>query len=131
MNQVFHGKVEKGKLIFDSLESFKKKIISLEGKKFELVLKGSKSRCTNSLKRYYFGVVLKTIANEIGYDDINELHVSLKYKILGGKIENGLIRVPSLADMDNNETTQYVNKVIIFAARDLNIYIPDAESFEF
>lgn len=85
---------------------------------------------TNPQNRYYFGVVLALISNEIGHT-VEECHEIFKAKFLpvkqlkvGGKIYH----IPgSTKELMTAEMDEYVEKIRRFAATTLYLSIPDPE----
>jgi hypothetical protein len=98
---------------------------TFEGKKIELTLRKSNSTRSLQANAYYWGVVVKLIADHCGYDSA-ELHEALKYKFLSNHEadETGLVRIKSTASLTVDEFIRYTNDVVIWAARDLQVYIP-------
>lgn len=132
MNPIFRGRVEKGKLILDDPSGYLVKVASLEGKKVELTLKKSQSIRSTRANRYYWGVVIKVIADHCGYMP-EELHEALKFKFLSDKCmdDKGLVKIGSTASLSTDEFIQYTNKVVMWAAQDLQVYIPDPTQVEY
>jgi hypothetical protein len=126
MQPIFRGKVEKGKLLLDDPSRYLVRIASLEGKKIELTLKKSQETRSLQSNRYYWGVVVKVLADHCGYDS-DEMHEALKFKFLSDKCmdDKGLVRIGSTASLTVDEFIQYTNKVVMWAAQDLQVYIPD------
>lgn len=130
MNPIFRGRVEKGKLLLDDQNRFLAHISKFEGQSIELSLKKRRETRSDSSNRYYWGVIIEILSNHLGYDK-NEMHEALKLKFLSEPGENGLTRIHSTARLKTDEFIQYTNNVVIWAARDLQIYIPDPGSVEF
>jgi hypothetical protein len=127
---LFKGKIEKGKLLLTDVVNYRKHIEKLEGERIVMSVKKYRESRSDNQNKFYWGVVVKTIADYCGYET-DEMHEALKYKFLNGHVEKGLIKMGSTSDLTTDEFAQYVNKVVIWAARELQVYIPDPESFEF
>jgi hypothetical protein len=123
---LFHGKVEKGRLVLEDSASYRKYIVGMEGKRVSMSVKKYREPRTDNSNRYYWGVVIETIAEHLGYDK-DDLHDALKFKFLSSKCydEKGLLMIGSTAKLTTDEFTQYINKIVIWAAQDLQIYVPD------
>jgi hypothetical protein len=132
MNPIFRGRIEKGKLLLDDPSRYLVQLSKLEGKKIELTLKKSQSTRSTQSNRYYWGVVVKILADHCGYDS-DELHEALKFKFLSEKImdDKGLVKIGSTARLNTDEFIQYTNKVVIWAATTLQVFIPDPSQVEF
>jgi hypothetical protein len=127
----FRGTVEKGKLLLQDPHRYLVWMAGLEGKKVELVLKKSSSVRSLQANSYYWAVVVKILADHCGYDS-DEMHEILKHKFLSSAVpdEHGLIRVRSTAALNVDEFIQYTNRIVIWAAQDLQVYIPDPSQVE-
>src|SRR5262245_41018338 len=81
MNAKFYGRVIAGKLNLFKGEArlFKDCLASLEGKEVEISVGKRKHSRTEQQMRYYFGVVVKLIADYTG-DDIDTIHEFCKDK---------------------------------------------------
>lgn len=81
--------------------------------------------------RYYFGAVVRTIGNELGYSDPDELHELLALKFL--RIEDdpitGSPRRRRTRTMDQATFSAYVNQVITWAEADMGIRIARPEEW--
>ena len=125
MNPIFRGRVEKGKLILDDPSRFLVHQASLEGKKIELVLRKSSSIRSLNANAYYWSVIVKLIADHCGYDS-DECHEALKFKFLSDQApdEQGLVKIRSTASLNVDEFIDYTNRVVVWAATTLQVYIP-------
>jgi hypothetical protein len=81
----------------------------------------SKERSSNQ-NRYYWGVVIHIIANELGYLP-EELHDTLKAKFLIDQ-SSKLKIVRSTSNLDTVQFENYLSLIRVFASTDLNIFIP-------
>jgi len=79
--------------------------------------------------RYYYGVVLPCIHNElIERGEIiseNEVHEMMKVKLLAKSGRFDTITIPSLGDLKQKELSKYIEGCVIWASKVLGIYIPD------
>jgi hypothetical protein len=90
MTPIFTGQIlPDGKLELDRAQDFTTHKRTLIGKKIELTLRQQKSKRSRNQRAYYFGVIVKMLADQTGYskDEMNEL-LKLKFNnkvlILGG-----------------------------------------------
>ncbi len=95
-------------------------------------------RATRSLQSnaYYWGVVVHTIANYTGYSP-DETHQALKALHLpkplafadgNGEVVGELVIGGSTRVLNNNEFSDYIRRIRLWAHETLNLEIPDAES---
>jgi hypothetical protein len=102
---------------------------SLEGKNVQLTLGKVKELRTEQQMRYYFGVVVKLIADYTG-DDIDTIHEFLKDKFAPKKtitVEKETRVVPGCTHdlFKDNFFEDYVDHIRQWAAQELQIVIPD------
>ena len=93
----FTGKVTKGKLTLHDREGFKRSLYEYEGEVWLEVKKASKVRSPK--QNAYYRVILKQVANELGYTD-DELH-----KVIKNKFEMPVISltIPIFVVLTNSE----------------------------
>lgn len=95
----------------------------------EYLVRVSKRRQSRSLNQnaYYWGVVVKMLAEEFGYDP-QDMHEALKYKFLASSIqlENGefLFFPKQSSELNTIEFEDYLEKIRIWAIMEFNILIP-------
>jgi len=79
-------------------------------------------------RRYQFGVVYKTIGDELGYD-VDEVHQELSKMFLSYE-KNGSTFVKSTTKLNTKEMEEYLEQVRRFASMELSIFIqlPNEES---
>ena len=115
---LFRGIVKAGQFKPDDLVAWAGKLGRLEGKRVQCSVKKENTGRTMSQNRYYWGVVLATLAEWSGHDP-EELHDHLK-GFLGQEaheLPSGeRIRFhPSTTDLTIEEFSAYVDKVIQWA----------------
>src|SRR5574343_332589 len=121
-----YATVKQGKLILSNREQFSADIKKFEGKNFYLVADEEKQTRSNNQNSYYWGVVLKILADELGYT-IDEMHEVLKYKFLPKKeidIKGEKVKIGSSAKLKTDEFEKYLEEIRIFASTSLGITIP-------
>jgi hypothetical protein len=107
--------VKDGKLVMDNVARFFAHVKSLEGKRCDLTIKIHREKRSDQQNRY----------DHCGYDR-EEMHEALKEKFLAGAPdENGLRKIASTARLDTDEFIKYTNKIVMWAAQVLGVYIPD------
>lgn len=81
---------------------------------------------TNKQNRYYWGVIISILNNELaGADDPNDIHEYLKDQFipkidfLGSKISKGTSRMTTM------EFEEYASKIRMWASRDWHVFIPE------
>lgn len=112
---VFFGMVQGGRLNLDDPGMFMRLVGTLEGQRVKVML--SKHRPRRSLKAnaYYWGVVIPTLADHLGYDT-DEMHEALKIKLLATHTDDPLPTVRSSASLDTKEFAEYIDNCIRLAA---------------
>ena len=121
MDLTFMGKSEKGIVVLDDEKGFTEHIKSLDGKFIQLVVRRYRTNRSNNQNKYYWGVVIKILGDELGYMP-DEMHNALRWKFLrkGGKLET----VKSTSSLTTIEFEEYLELIRIWALRDLEIAIP-------
>jgi len=132
MNPTFQGRIEKGRLILNDPTKYLLRLSSLEGKRIDLSLKQHRETRSDGQNRYYWGVVVKLLADHCGYTP-EEMHDALKLKFLSDRCmdDNGLVRIRSTARLTTDEFIQYTNQVVMWAASDMGVFIPDPSQVDF
>lgn len=130
--KIFQGKIEKGQLILDDPFRYQAHKASLEGKRVDLSLKKHRENRSDNQNRYYWGVVIDILSNHCGYTP-DEMHDALKEKFLGSheRDEHGLQKIKSSAKLTTDEFIRYTNEIVIWAATEMQVYIPDPSQTEF
>jgi len=119
---VFGGKVsETGKLELWRRDLFEAHLNKLRGKFIRLILEPRKTKRSNNQNRYYWGVVVAMLAEEIGYTR-DQMHDALRLKFL--RVEADLEYTRSTTELSTKEFEAYLDDVRIWAATDLGTVIP-------
>jgi hypothetical protein len=131
---VWSGAIDKdGKLRLDSRSLFDRYLRSLLNQPVQLVVKKLARSKSRSQLGYLWGVVYPVIAEDLGYAEyeIEALHDALMRKLRGLKPEpNPLELRVSLAEMDHEAVSAYIEDVRHFAVTELGIVTPDANKVE-
>lgn len=112
-------------------ESFKIWLGSLDGKEVEIIVRELRNLRTLAMNRYYWAVVVETIAESLGYDR-DKMHDILKTRynseLVNFKGKEVWI-TKSTAGLTIEEFIKYVDRCKQFAAEE-GILIPDVEKVE-
>jgi hypothetical protein len=135
MTPVFLGTIKEGKLFFDKTEQFKQYLHTFPtGKRIEVTVEKLTHPRTNSQNRYYWGVVVKEIAQHTGHDpeQIHELlkqmfsprwHFAVKYE--EGHMGMTDTSIPtSTTRLDTQVFVDYTEKCRVWANEFLGLQIP-------
>ena len=128
MTPKFYGQVTGTKLVLDQEESFKNYYPKLQGRVELIVRRVRKDRSSNE-NRYYFGVVVKMLGDELGYTP-EEMHEALKFHFLRDESRK-LPTVKSTADLSTVEFESYLTQIRQWASVEMGIYIPLPNEVEF
>lgn len=125
--RAFHGEVtQAGKLVLDDRLHLQRHIRSLAGERVTLTVERYHPQRTNRQSRYYFGVVVKLLAEHCGYDDLDEMHETLAMKFL--RIDDcpitGVPRRKRTPKTNTKEFAEYLDQCIRLAA-ELGVVIPE------
>jgi hypothetical protein len=117
-----------GRVDPDLREQIRAALQSHAGRAVEITIRRWKHTTTrsNSQNKYYWGVVLPTIGNHIGYTS-DEMHEALKWKFLrkpDSQTWEGVATVRSSKELDTLEFEEYLENVRRFAATDLGVTVP-------
>jgi len=129
MDPIFLASIKNGELVFNNLRKFEDYLIPFEDKEVEVIVRKLKKERSNEQNRYYWGVVIKLLSEHIGYID-EEMHEALKLKFL----RDDSRKIPTLrstTDLTTIEFEEYLEKIRIWAAQELNCYIPLPNEVDF
>lgn len=122
MNPIFIGKVEKGKLVLNRPDRFDNYLLTLNGNEVDVIVGKIKKQRTHKENRYYWGVVVYLLSETTGYND-EEMHEALKMMFL----KDTSRKIPTLrstASLTTVEFENYMEKIRMWSAQELNCYIP-------
>jgi hypothetical protein len=124
----FLGTIREGKLFLDKSDRFKDYLHSFPtGKRVEVSVEKLTHTRTNGQNRYYWGVVVKTIAEHTGHDP-EQVHELLKFMhapkchMYGQSF--GYIIPTSTTRLDTIAFVEYTEKCRVWAAEFLGINLP-------
>lgn len=95
-----------------------------EGRAVDVVVKLHREQSSDPQRRYYFGVIVATLAEFCGYDR-DEMHAALKWKFLRYTDRLGLDRVPSYRELDTAAAERYHDDVRRWAVTEYGVNIPE------
>ena len=122
MDKIIHGTVKKGQFKPADPTAFRLVFAKLEDKDVEVIVRRPKKTRTDSQRKYYFGVIVALIAEEIG-ENKNVVHEQLKVKFLYD-LSGEMPKVRSTSDLTTVEEEEYHSEIRMWASEFLNIYIP-------
>ena len=134
---ILKGTILAGKINWDDEEKLRMHLASfMDEAKVEVIIRKARSKRTVKQNNYYFGVVLKIIAEESGSWDekkytTNDLHAFFRSEFLSRRVDIfGKMRtiIRSTTDLNTKEFTEYIRQIKMFAASTLDIFIPDSDS---
>lgn len=123
MDRIFRGAIRDDKIRLEMREQFSSLIASLNGQQIELTLRKARSKRSTPQNSYYWGIVIKFMAEHCGYDP-EEMHDALKQKFLRTHGDTELPTVRSTAKLNTAEFTEYLEQCRRLAA-EMSIYVPD------
>jgi hypothetical protein len=126
MDALWFGKVlPGGLLVLEKPKDYNRAVRALAGKHVELTIKKRRTKRTDPQNRFYFGVVVKLLAEHCGYER-DEMHEALAMRFL--RIEDcpitGAPRRKRTPKTDTQEFAQYLDSCIRLAAEQ-GVVIPD------
>lgn len=134
MKKVFSGFISNGKLRLHDSKGFNDSVLACKDMDVTLTISKKKVKRTLSANAYYRGVVVVLITealNDLGHDvNTEEVHEFLKNKFNTKEIispETGEVETfaMSTSKLTSSEFSEYLQKIIIWAAEFLCIVIPE------
>lgn len=130
----FICKILNGQLEFNNLKKYQDYLRTLpENAELELVIKEKKSQRSLEQNAWYWGIALKTIFQESGYEQ-KKMHEILKAEFLTSFCEfkdKVYTVVRSTTDLNTTEFAEYMGNVQRFASMELGVYIPDPNEVDY
>ena len=120
---IFTGNVKNGKLFFEDRETFDRYLTSLIGQVQIIVKKKRKQRSVEQ-NNYYWGVVIPILMDYCGYTK-EQMHNALIMMFL--KVEGKIPTFRGSSELNTLEFCEFVDRVVIWAAMELNVVIPPPE----
>lgn len=110
---------------------WKTHLLRLKGKTVQVTCERRKKTRSSTQNAYYWGVVIRMIADECGYigkEDEEALHNRLKEMFLGRKGRLGITQGTS--ELTTEQFGEYIERIKAWAAEELKIYIPEPGEME-
>lgn len=126
--------VENGKVKFVDLDLFNQELVRYEGKEATLTIKPLRKSRSDNQNRYYYGVVIRILSEELGFLP-DEMHEVLKQKFLTSETikvgKEEFVIVKSTASLSTVEFEEYLSQIRSWASMDLNTLIPLPNDVEY
>lgn len=127
----FYGFSKDGNIKFERWNELSSWIMSLDGKRLEIVVKEYKKKRSNEQNRYYHGVIIPVLAEYFGYTH-DEMHDAIKIHFLQRAPESGKpFTVGSTAKLTTEQFKQLTDDIKIWAATEYGVFIPDPHEVEY
>ena len=123
----FTGAIKKGKLTYN-VASLKRWLLTLKDGPVEIIVRPFKKDRSQPQNRYYWGVVLKTIGNHLGYT-ADEMHQIFGTMFLSYE-KNGRVFVMSTTKLTTVEFEDYLAEIKQWSAVEQQCFIPDPNDVE-
>lgn len=127
----FFGVVKAGKVYLDEPENYESYLHTLDEKRIELTIQKEQLNRTNQQSRYLFGVVYQAISDETGYtkEEVHEMMKSILLKDHKVVNDKRYTVVRSTSSLTTVEMSEFIEGCKRWAATELSLNIPDAQSF--
>lgn len=113
-----------GKLQFEKPELYRAYISGIKADtRIEITIKPYKRKRSDQQNRFYWGVVVPILANHFGYTK-DEMHDALRWEFLRREGE-GPTTARSTTSLTTVEFIAYIDSIVIWAATNYQIVIPD------
>lgn len=124
LTPVFPCNVENGKLTFERPDLFQKFIKAMKNGRKMVTVKDYKKPRSTEQNKYYWGVVVKILADEFGYENPMDCHQSLRDEFLLIQ-EKPLRKTRSTTSLSTVEMEEYLARIRMWALNnEPSIYIP-------
>lgn len=136
INPIFKAKNLNGQISVKDKEKFNEHLRTLP-EEVELVVKAIKESRSQSQNKYYWGVVVKIVADETGHssEDIHDyLRTRLLQKWITIETKEGtreVCIVRSTTSLDTKEFCDYVSFCRQWASMELGVFIPDPGQIDY
>lgn len=126
------AKVEDQEIIPNDKDKFWDTLEDLEGEDIVMEIGRQYGKRSNQQNKYYWGVVVKEIAEETGHSP-KEIHKVLKQKFLPKMNVLGYDIVKSTTELSTQDFEEYLRKIREWAAtgQGLGMYIPEPNETKF
>lgn len=121
---VFLASVHGGSLFATNSPKYDLYLRSLEGQEVEVIVRKVRKRRSVRENDYYHGVVVKMIADELGYEEPMDVHMELRRKFLPMDDTGPLMKSRSTTSLSTVEMEDYLSRIRVWAATFLGLMIP-------
>jgi hypothetical protein len=129
---IFKGIIENGKLKLSDKENFDLWVGSLDGKKVDVTVSQHSDSRSIKQNNYLWGIVYEAVAATTGFEP-EEVHEIFKKKFLSytKMYKSKSYRfTKSTKELNTLGFSEYIEKIKMFSAKELSIYIPDAGEYQ-
>lgn len=120
------GTVTQGQLSLEDRAEFRRALHALEGP-VEVIVRPLSAPRTADQNRYYWGVVIPTLAEHCGYSK-EDMHEAVKGVCLSHRSDAGELVVGSTGQLSVEDFAAYLERVCAWAWTDLQVAIPPAST---
>ena len=126
MNLPFVATVSEGRLIHDFPERFARYLMTLEGKRVNILVTKFKKKRSLEQNSFYWGILIDILSREFGYES-EEIHLMLREKFLRIYDDKhpDFVIARSTTKLTTVEFVEYIEKIQRWAAQEHQIYLPD------
>jgi hypothetical protein len=130
MTPIFDGTIRDGKLLVDKAPAFREYLTGLEGKRIQLTVEKLKNTRTLQQNRYYWGVVVKLIAQHTGHDpeqihELLKMQFSPKWYLMNPGVTGTTGGIPtSTTRLDTVAFVEYTERCRMWANEFLGLNVP-------
>ena len=98
-----------------------------DGEEIQISVRKRKRIRSSKTNRFYWGVIIRVAARELGYADPDELHEAFVYKFrpLPADPVTGLVKRARTSEMTTDEFSAYVSEVRTWLECDLGMRFPE------
>lgn len=125
---------ENGKVEYHDKDLLLEDMRNYEGREAYIIVKPYRKVRSDNQNRYYWGVVVKMLCEELGYSD-EEMHEVLKQRFLmREKVQVAGVEYAIYGNTSSLSTTDFedfLSKVRAWASIDLGVFIPEPNEAEF
>lgn len=138
MQLIFYGELKDGEFKMNNRDRFLKYVGKMANKdktkpvRIKMTVEKVRKTRSDQQNKYYWGVVVALIADELGYNpwERQDVHNALK-EAVRGKMGDERLKVPiSTSTMNTGEFTEYIDDCRRWASMQLGIDIPDPTNIQ-
>ena len=134
MKLEYNATIKQGKLTVRNRKQFDLDLCTLKDGEYVLTLERKRSKRSGQQNRYYWFSVslIRERFKELGTEcSLEDVHAFLRSKFLYNELINEktgeVLQIPrSTTELNKSDFGEYVDRIKIFAAESMDLYIPDA-----